>query len=152
MKATKEMVGKKVRMTLNVESPVGKWYPDAGTIGTIVRYEEPAFVGCKENIIVDWPVGSVHSGFGADKTTFWINEDWVELVEDDTLMPYDEVWEMLKPKMEKNGMRMFAHPTYGGLRCFYEPEIFQKAVALAYKMGYERAMKGRPFKYGEKKV
>ena len=63
-----------------------------------------------------------------------------------------EVWCMLKNKMEKNGFvpltneeKLVANrPTY-----LYDDVICM--VSLAYRSGYERAMKGRPFKIGEKK-
>ena len=63
-----------------------------------------------------------------------------------------EVWCMLKNKMEKNGFvpltneeKLVANrPTY-----LYDDVICM--VSLAYRSGYERAMKGRPFKISEKK-
>lgn len=74
-------------------------------------------------------------------------------------MTNKEIWEMLKPKFEKNNL--FNHPIYvthiGTLpnECsidttYYKQDVID-AVALAYHCGYERAMKGRPFKIDEKK-
>lgn len=63
-----------------------------------------------------------------------------------------EIWKMLEKKMEKNGFTPLTHeeklitsrPLY-----LYDDVI--NMVSLAYRSGYERAMKGRPFKFGEKK-
>ena len=63
-----------------------------------------------------------------------------------------EIWKMIEKKMEKNGFTPLTHeeklitsrPLY-----LYDDVI--NMVSLAYRSGYERAMKGRPFKIGEKK-
>ena len=63
-----------------------------------------------------------------------------------------EIWKMLEKKMEKNGFVPLTHeeklitsrPLY-----LYDDVI--NMVSLAYRSGYERAIKGRPFKIGEKK-
>lgn len=71
-------------------------------------------------------------------------------------MSNEEIWEMLKPKMEKNGL----NKKMGGLHIgknlvdgfwVYGANDVHNAIALVYRSGYERAMKGRPFKIGEKK-
>ena len=83
-------------------------------------------------------------------------------------MTNEEIWEMLKPKMEKHNI--LVEP---GVLCqgedklnqllnpniiegkyvtdVYDATVARYAIALAYKVGYLRAMKGRPFKIGEKK-
>ena len=76
-------------------------------------------------------------------------------------MTNEEIWEMLKPKMEKNGLksttstvRLPAQWCYGDpvdIVKSYEENMVHNAIALAYKVGYLRAMKGRPFKISEKK-
>ena len=76
-------------------------------------------------------------------------------------MTIEEIWEMIRPKMEKNGLSayMFRTPTIeniGGDIKWVEDQVYKandvhNAIALAYKVGYLRAMKGRPFKIGEKK-
>lgn len=76
-------------------------------------------------------------------------------------MTNEEIWEMLKPKMEKNGLksttstvRLPAQWCYGDsvdIVKSYEENMVHNAIALAYKAGYLRAIKGRPFKIGEKK-
>lgn len=67
-------------------------------------------------------------------------------------MTNEEIWEMLKPKMEKNGL-IINNYRVGGKSFIptYDYDVVHEAIAIAYRSGYERAMKGRPFKFGEKK-
>lgn len=71
----------------------------------------------------------------------------------------DEIYTMLKPKLDNfvfNGCIKFNLPVIMGfdgmekVRCYRENEII-KAIALAYRSGYLRAKKGRPFKIGGEK-
>lgn len=71
----------------------------------------------------------------------------------------DEIYTMLKPKLDNsvfNGCIKFNLPVIMGfdgiekVRCYRENEVI-KAIALAYRSGYLRAKKGRPFKIGEEK-
>lgn len=73
----------------------------------------------------------------------------------------EEIWNFLKNKMKKNGLTSKASivNTHIGdypnneveiIKAYYESDV-AKAIAIAYRSGYERAMKGRPFKIGEKK-
>lgn len=70
-------------------------------------------------------------------------------------MTNEEIWEMLENKMRKNGLKK----KMGALYCnniltngywVYTPDDVHNAIALAYKVGYLRAIKGRPFKFGDK--
>ena len=85
-----------------------------------------------------------------------------------TDMTNEKIWEMLRLKMEKQNI--LAEP---GVLCqgedklnqllnsniiegkyvtdVYDATVARYAIALAYRSGYLRAMKGRPFKIGEKK-
>nr|DAT91824.1 MAG TPA: hypothetical protein [Caudoviricetes sp.] len=54
-------------------------------------------------------------------------------------MSDDEIYDMLKPKMDKADV--FMVKMYNSV----------KAIALAYRSGYLRAKKGRPFKIGGEK-
>ena len=54
-------------------------------------------------------------------------------------MSDDEIYDILKPKMDKAGVFMIK--MYNSV----------KAIALAYRSGYLRAKKGRPFKIGGEK-
>lgn len=83
-------------------------------------------------------------------------------------MTNEEIWEMLEPKMEKNNVlselgvlcqgedklnKLLDKSIIDGkyVTDVYPARTVQYAIALAYRSGYERAMKGRPFKIGEKK-
>lgn len=77
-------------------------------------------------------------------------------------MSDDEIYNMLKPKLESMCMRTEYHkllPTVFELKFEsqkdYDPYIPEsdaiKAIALAYRSGYLRAKKGRPFKIGREK-
>ena len=78
---------------------------------------------------------------------------------DETTLSDDEIYNMLKPKLDNsvfNGCIKFNLPVIMGfdgmekVRCYRENEVI-KAIALAYRSGYLRAKKGRPFKIrGEK--
>lgn len=141
------LIGKKVRF---VGKPTSEFYelfaPDSDTIGTITDV-------CGGDMEVEWPKGSV-----VNDGAFWYTQNELELVEE---MTNEEIWEMLKPKMEKNGLfaYMFSIPTLenieGDIKWVkeqtYKVNDVHNAIALAYKVGYLRAMKGRPFKIGEKK-
>ena len=75
--------------------------------------------------------------------------DWGIMPEDDlvlydeTALSDDEIYNMLKPKLEKSG-------AYIDRGYYYELDS-KKAIALAYHSGYLRAKKGRPFKIGGEK-
>ena len=91
--------------------------------------------------------------------------DWGIMPEDDlvlyneTALSDDEIFNMLKPKLDNsvfNGCIKFNLPVIIGfdgiekVRCYRENEVI-KAIALAYRSGYLRAKKGRPFKIGGEK-
>ena len=91
--------------------------------------------------------------------------DWGIMPEDDlvlydeTALSDDEIYNMLKPKLNNsvfNGCIKFNLPVIMGfdgmekVRCYRENEVI-KAIALAYRSGYLRAKKGRPFKIGGEK-
>lgn len=71
-------------------------------------------------------------------------------------MTNEEIWEMLEPKMEKNKLKPMGAcikwkdcvPEYFYT---YSEDDVQKAIVLAYRSGYGRGQKGRPFVIGEKK-
>lgn len=75
-------------------------------------------------------------------------------------MTNEEIWKMLENKMRKNRLTSNIYSCTkvdeNGAPCFYLEKAYNSkdvhnAIALAYKVGYLRAMKGRPFKIGEKK-
>lgn len=62
---------------------------------------------------------------------------------DEYALSDDEIYDMLKPKLENSG-------AYIDCGYYYELDG-TKAIALAYRSGYLRAKKGRPFKIGGEK-
>ena len=82
-----------------------------------------------------------------------MSEDDLVLYEGNALSD-DEIYDMLKPKMEKSnvwshGYRVAAYND--GYHLVREENDVIKAIALAYRSGYLRAKKGRPFKIGGEK-
>ena len=119
------------------------------------------------------PRGKTHLLFGqvlCEAFEGWYNiktrdGDWGIMPEDDlvlydeTALSDDEIYNMLKPKLDNsvfNGCIKFNLPVIMGfdgmekVRCYRENEVI-KAIALAYRSGYLRAKKGRPFKIGGEK-
>lgn len=140
------LIGKKVRFVGKVTSEFKELFcPSYDTIGTITDV-------CGGDMEVEWPKGSV-----LNDGAFWYTKNELKLVEE---MTNEEIWKMLEPKMRKNGFLDKAFEA-----CFIDTtcehnvnkkEVFLKkdvceAIAIAYRSGYERAMKGRPFKIGDKK-
>ena len=92
-----------------------------------------------------------------------MEENYYDIMSEDDLVLYDEtalsddeIYTMLKPKLDNsvfNGCIKFNLPVIMGfdgmekVRCYRENEVI-KAIALAYRSGYLRAKKGRPFKIG----
>ena len=75
------------------------------------------------------------------------------LYNEPTLSDY-EIYDMLKPKMKNSnvwnhGYRAVAYDD--GYHLVREDNDVIKAIALAYRSGYLRAKKGRPFKIGGEK-
>lgn len=68
-------------------------------------------------------------------------------------MTNEEIWKMLEGKMRKNGLKPCGSRLLftNSIANVYAWEDVHNAIAIAYRSGYERAMKGRPFKIGEKK-
>ena len=67
------------------------------------------------------------------------DEDKIIKIDEYALSDY-EIYDMLKPKMKNSG-------AYIDRGYYYELDS-KKAIALAYRSGYLRAKKGRPFKIG----
>ena len=72
-----------------------------------------------------------------------VDGDDIVLIEEIPNLSDDEIFNMLKPKMKKSG-------AYIDRGCYYELDS-AKAITLAYRSGYLRAKKGRPFKIGGEK-
>ena len=110
---------------------------------------------------VEWDLCEVFGGYYIKmKENYYaiISEDDLVLY-DETALSDDEIYTMLKPKLDNsvfNGCIKFNLPVIIGfdgiekVRCYRENEVI-KAIALAYRSGYLRAKKGRPFKIGGEK-
>lgn len=64
-------------------------------------------------------------------------------------MSDDEIYGMLKPKMDKADVLKYGY--YYHDHTMFNADETVKAIALAYRSGYLRAKKGRPFKIGGEK-
>ena len=140
-KFDESMYGAKVKFINKEAHENDPWfYPPVGTIGTIIHNNDydktdPNDVEWK----VRWPKNSIscyNSNCFSDDESF-VDEESIEFISKSNIN-YNEIWKMLEPKMEKNGLD------------HYEPNDFKIAVAIAYKCGYERAKKGKPFEYNRK--
>ena len=83
-----------------------------------------------------------------------VEEDDIMLIEELPDMSDEEIYDMLKPKMKNSnvwnhGYRAVAYDD--GYHLVREDNDVIKAIALAYRSGYLRAKKGRPFKVGGEK-
>lgn len=142
--ASKKLIGKKVRFVGKAASEFCKLFaPDYDTIGTITDV-------CGGDMEVEWPKGSV-----VNDGAFWYTKDELELVEEMTNeeMTNEEIWGMLRPKLVKNGLDWihYGYDSEGNKFYYFDEKALMNAVATAYKSGYYRSQKGRPFKIGEKK-
>ena len=108
-------------------------YEEIGEVNCVVedRYGCHVFVAFNEKKVYETQL----SGY---------NYDEYKLVKiDEYAFSDDEIFNMLKPQMEK-------YVAYIDRGCYYELND-TKAIALAYRSGYLRAKKGRPFKIGGEK-
>ena len=64
-------------------------------------------------------------------------------------MSDDEIYNMLKPKLDKADVLKYGY--YYHDHTMFNADETIKAIALAYRSGYLRAKKGRPFKIGGEK-
>lgn len=145
-------IGRKVQMAVDAGNP--DWYPKVNTVGTIVRTNN-------STVLVNWGKESGVMKNSKGKYEWYVA--WNEITPVNFDMTNEEIWKMLKPKMEKNGLtsiasisRFSASDYPNGLaRCEFIPAYaekdVQKAIVLAYRSGYGRGQKGRPFMIGEKK-
>lgn len=105
---------------------------------------------------VEWDLCEVFGGYYIQ-----MEENYYAIMPEDELVLYneptlsdDEIYDMLKPKMKKSnvwnhGYRVVAYND--GYHLVRDDNDVIKAIALAYRSGYLRAKKGRPFKIGGEK-
>lgn len=136
------MNGRTVRfINRNLHKKNPDCFPKVGTFGTIIS----SLV--EGEFYVHWAEGST-----SNDDCWWVEECDIELVAGEETTN-EEIWQMLKLKMEKNGIESHPYPLESGEfpDVWYYPEDVHEAIAIAYRSGYERAMKGRPFKFEGKK-
>ena len=136
MSDKKFKVGDKVRYIGKDHKEMPEFYPEIGTVGTVVKESGDT------DWYIQWPKGST-----SREDCWYCYKNDIELVKDED-MTNEEIWKMLRPKFNKNNLEgnYVRIDRYG-----YIKEDVYNAIALAYRSGYERALKGRPFKIGEKK-
>lgn len=81
------------------------------------------------------------------------DEDKLVKIDEYTLSD-NEIYDMLKPKMKQNNVWRHGYRAVSysdGYHLVREDNDVTKAIALAYRSGYLRAKKGRPFKIGGEK-
>lgn len=148
-------VGDKVRYVSKDHARKPEFYPEVGTVGTVKYIDESG------DLWIQWPKGST-----SGNDCWCCYESDVELISEENTkekmeMTNKEIWQMLENRMRKNGLVSKANiinthiDDYPNnemeiIKAYYEEDV-HNAIALAYKVGYLRAMKGRPFKIGEKK-
>ena len=132
-------VGDKVRYVGEEHTGLPEFYPAVGTTGVVDRIDSDG------HCWVQWPKGTT-----SDSDCWRCDDSKIELATENEKLSNEEIWEMLKPKMEKNGLKAHYRVTPYHHVLSYGCADAQNAIAIAYRSGYERAMKGRPFKIGEK--
>lgn len=140
-------IGDKVRYISKDHVRKPEFYPEVGTVGRVKYIDESG------DIWVQRPKGST------SENDYWCcYESDVELVNKENVkenfeITNEEIWQMLEPKLVKNGLN-WIHCGYdadGNKFYYFDETALMNAVATAYKSGYYRGQKGRPFKIGEKK-
>lgn len=150
MSDKKFKVGDKVRYIGKNHKEMPEFYPELGTIGTVVEEVGDA------DWYIQWTKGST-----SRKDCWYCDENDIELVENED-MTNEEIWNFLKNKMRKNGLVSKAsiinthiddYPDNEVeiINAYYESDVIN-AIATAYRSGYLRAIKGRPFKIGSNKT
>ena len=135
-------VGDKVRYIGKDHRKMPEFYPKIGTIGTVVKE------GGDTDWYIQWPKGST-----SEEDCWYCDKNDIRLVEN-VDMTNEEIWEMLRPKLVKNGLDWihYGYDSEGNKFYYFDKKALINAVATAYKSGYYRSQKGRPFKIGEKKA
>lgn len=138
---SKFIVGDKVKYIGKDHNEFPEFYPIIGTIGVINK------IHADKKYWVQWPEGTT-----SDSDCWCCCESDMELIID-TEMTNEEIWEMLRPKLVKNGLDWihYGYDSEGNKFYYFDEKALMNAVATAYKSGYYRSQKGRPFKFGKKK-
>ena len=127
---SKFKVGDKVVFTnAKKHEKVSQFYPVVGTVGTVREVGEYD----REALCVDWGNAEGVDVWEDGTKAWWCNERDVEPNCTD-----DEVWEMLKPKLNQ-----FVPARVEDIDMY--SSVVKKMVVAAYRSGYGRATKGRSF-------
>lgn len=133
---SKFKVGDKVVFTnAQKHETISQFYPAVGAVG-IVKEIDTGTLG-KNSLLVDWSNAEGVDVWEDGTKSWWCNEDDVKpFCEVEPNYTDDEVWEMLKPKMNQ-----FVPVRVEDI----DMSIVKKMVVAAYRSGYSRATKGRNF-------
>lgn len=129
-------IGDKVVFTNAVKhEAVSQFYPAVSTVG-IIKEIDTGTLG-KNSLRVDWNNAEGVDVWKDGTKSWWCKEDDVKpFCEVEPNYTDDEVWEMLKPKMNQ-----FVPVRAQDI----DMSIVKKMVVAAYRSGYGRATKGRSF-------
>lgn len=115
---------------------VSQFYPAVGTVGTVVKIDKHSIA--EKGLLVDWGDAEGIDVWGDGTKSWWCNEcDVKPYTCEEYEYTDDEVWKMLKPKMNQ-----FSLP-YQNIDNLSQ-EI-KSMIVSAYRSGYGRATKGRSF-------
>ena len=130
-------IGDKVVFTnATKHETVSQFYPAVGTVG-IVKEIDTGMLGKNSLLLVDWGNAEGIDIWEDGTKSWWCAEDDVKpFYEVEPNYTDDEVWEMLKPKMNQ-----FVPVRVEDI----DMSIVKKMVVAAYRSGYGRATKGRSF-------
>ena len=135
---SKFKVGDKVVFTnAKKHEMVSQFYPVVGTVGT-VKMIGTGVLG-ENTLMVDWGNAEGVDVWEDGTKSKWCNKDDVKLFyEVEPNYTDDEVWEMLKPKLNQ-----FVPARVADIDMY--SSVVKKMVVAAYRSGYGRATKGRSF-------
>ncbi len=135
---SKFKVGDKVVFTnAQKHETISRFYPVVGTVG-IVKTIGSGTLG-ENALLVDWSNAEGIDVWEDGTKSWWCNEDDVKpFCEVEPNYTDDEVWEMLKPKLNQ-----FVPVRVADIDMY--SSVVKKMVAAAYRSGYGRATKGRSF-------
>lgn len=112
---------------------MSQFYPAVGTVGIIKDKDKD-----DGNIMVNWGEAEGIVVHPNGMKAWWCDEKDIKPCDAERKYTDNEVWEMLKPKMER------IVTILADVDNFHD-EV-KKMVVDAYRSGYGRAMKGRPFR------
>lgn len=116
---------------------ISRFYPVVGTVGTVVKIDKHPID--EKGLLGDWGNAEGIDVWEDGTKSWWCNEDDVKpFCEVEPNYTDDEVWEMLKPKLNQ-----FVPVRVADIDMY--SSVVKKMVVAAYRSGYGRATKGRSF-------